>query len=129
MITESILGKRLDYRGVGREKGRSIHSYVGSLVEGILLFSNTVFKVSTRIQIQSISVLLHPCETSVRENNSSWEESCTSLCGRFHSGTLGENNVREVATAIVTVVERVSTMWFIFVLFTVQDSELCGSDG
>lgn len=222
MITESILRKRLDYRGMGREKGRSIHSYLGSVVEGILLFLNTIFKVSTCIQITVISTLinrtdvevlpapsvpqtdkqnlqnftditqvqdpskplkppdkqdvqnftgrlhkitgspslqkllywheaaalgtgfvpgtvvkyepgfsvaLHPCETSVRENNSSWEESCTSLCGRFHSGTLGENNVLEVATAIITVVERVSAMWFILILFIFQDSELCGSDG
>lgn len=59
VITELTLRKRLDYRGVGWEKGRSIHSYMEIVVEGILLFSNTIFKVSTHIQITVISTLIH----------------------------------------------------------------------
>jgi len=59
VLTESVPRKRWDYRAVGREKGRSIHSFMEIVVEGILLFSNTVFKVSIYIQITVISTLVH----------------------------------------------------------------------
>lgn len=53
-FTELIFMKGLYFRGIGREKGRNIHSYMG-IVMGNHLSPKTIFKVSTHIRITVIN--------------------------------------------------------------------------
>lgn len=56
------------------------------------------------------------------------EEACAPLCGWFHRASLVENNVLEVITTIITVVETVTVMWFISIPSKCQESELHSSE-
>lgn len=58
-FTQLILMKRLYYRGMVREKGRNIHSYMEIVVMGNHLFPKTTFKVSTHIQITVVNTYVH----------------------------------------------------------------------
>lgn len=58
-FTQLILMKRLYYRGMVREKGRNIHSYMEIVVTGNHLFPKTTFKVSTHIQITVVNTYVH----------------------------------------------------------------------